>query len=175
MSEKDPLQKHLEKLPREIAPERDLWPEIARRARPRRAWPARAAVIALGLAAAAALVLATRRRPEPTAPIASAPALTLTPIASASAPAIGPLPGEAEYASALASLEAELAQRRPEMPEHARAAIDEDLRVVDDAITSSREALAARPADPELRAELDRAYEDKLDLVREATELLTGI
>jgi hypothetical protein len=170
MSNDEDLRRRIEELPREIAPERDLWPAIARRARPRRRWPARAAIAGLGLAAAAAVVLATRRPPEPKAPVATAPSA-----APSVAPAPAPLPGEAEYATALASLEDELAQRRPEMPEHARAAIDEDLRVVDAAIGASRAALVERPGDPELQAELDRAYDDKLDLLREATELLTGI
>jgi hypothetical protein len=164
------LRRRIEELPREIAPERDLWPAIARRARPRRRWPARLAVGFGVAAAAAALVLATRRPPEPKAPIGVVPSTV-----PSVAPVATPLPGEAEYASALASLEAELSQRRPEMPERARDALDEDLRVVDAAIAVSRAALVDRPGDPDLQAELDRAYEDKLDLLRETTDLLTGI
>src|SRR5262249_45007590 len=121
---------------------------------------------ALAVAAAAAAVLLVRR--QPVVPLPSAP------VASAQSPSAS-VPGEAEYQTALASLEVELAQRRPEMPERVRAAVDETLRIVDEAIAASRAALLARPGDPELTTLLDNAYEDKLDLLREATELVTGI
>jgi hypothetical protein len=167
------LREQIEQLPREIAPERDLWPDIARRAKERRraVWRTRSAAVVVSLAAAAAVALAVRSRPRPSA----RPAPSAAPAATEALATSPPLPGEAEYKSALEALEAELAVRSIEMPEGARAAVNADLRVIDEAIAATRAALVARPFDPELRAELDRAYEDKLDLLREATELLTGI
>jgi hypothetical protein len=170
MKDEDRLRERLRQLPREVAPERDLWPEVARRAKARRRrWPLLAAA---SLAAAAAVVPMLRPAPQAPPPIARAPLPSAPP---SEPPERAELPEEAEYVRALASLEFELEQRRPEMPERARQAVDEELRTVDAAIAASRAARIARPDDGELASDLARAYEDKIDLLRETTELVTGI
>ncbi len=183
MIERDPVHDRKGELQREIVPERDLWPDIARRIemRPRRSSVVRMRIplaAAAALALAAGVLLLVRARTQ--GPASSQGDLQGgAVVASAGRPAASAptmvLPGEAEYLRAISSLESELARRREGMPKDTLAAVDRDEHVVDDAIASSRTALLAHPDDPELRDELDRAYQDKIDLLRETTELMTGI
>jgi len=94
------------------------------------------------------------------------------PVAAAPPP---PLPGEADYEGAERLLAGELDARRAGLTPGQSAVLDDALRVVDEAISSTRAAVRERPDDPELRAELDRVWEDKLDLLRQATELTSEL
>jgi hypothetical protein len=167
----DALRDRLDRLPRDLPPARDLWPEIAERiqeASPRARTQRRAAAAAassLALAAAAALVMGLRR--APTVPYPAPVVATEQP--SAAAPSA--LPEEKDYEGAERTLATELAERRTTLSSSEATVIDDNLRIVDDAITSTREALQADPEDTELRSELDRAWEDKLALLQQATEL----
>jgi hypothetical protein len=171
--DEEALRARVERLPREMPTERDLWPAI--RARVLRASPSRRRErwLRIGgsagaLAAAAALVLALRgRSPLPTAGTSAD--------AARAGPVVGAFAGESDYVGAERALDAELASRRPELPSGATAVIDRNLRIVDDAIASTRSALLENPGDPELRAELDRDWQDKLDLLRDAVELPGGM
>lgn len=172
--ERDVLREHLDRLPRELPPERDLWPEVARgiEASRRRARTLRAITMASALAAAAvlALVLGLRGRHAPL-PLAQAPSVSIpapTPVLASPPP---PLPEEDTYASAERMLDTELDARRVSLRPAQAAVLDENLRIVDQAIETSRAAVREHPDDPELRAELDRVWQDKLDLIRQVTEL----
>jgi hypothetical protein len=172
--ERDPLREHLDRLPREIPPERDLWPDVARgiEASRRRARALRTITLVSGLAAAAtfALVLGLRGRHAPVT-LAQAPSVSIpapTPVLASPPP---PLPEEDEYQSAERALDAELQARRQSMRPAQAAVLDANLRIVDQAIETSRAAVREHPDDPELRAELDRVWEDKLDVMRRVTEL----
>jgi hypothetical protein len=176
----DPLRRQVERLPREVRPQRDLWPDIRSRIarEPRRA-PLRAraraatAGVCAVLAAAAAVVVALRGATQPPpSPI------TVLPMVPARSPSPAPevrLPGETDYARAAQALASELQERRPSFPSRDVTVLDDNIRILDDAIASTRAALLTHPDDAELRAELDRTWEDKLDLLREATELPTGM
>jgi hypothetical protein len=178
--ERDPLlREHLERLPRDVPPERDLWPAVARRieAAQRRARVVRAFTAAGALAAAAAVTLvvglharSTRSLVAGGSPSVSSP--VPMPVAAAPAP---PLPGEADYEGAARALAAELDARRAALEPAQAAILDDDLRVVDDAIASTRTAVREHPDDSELRAELDRVWEDKLDLMRQVTDLTSEL
>jgi hypothetical protein len=172
--ERDALREGLERLPREVPPERDLWPEVARRieASRRRARTLRTMTMASTLAAAAvlALVIGLRGR-HATSPVALAPSVsTPAPTAVLAAPPY-PLPEEDTYASAERLLDTELDERRASLRPAQAAVLDENLRIVDHAIETTRSAVREYPEDPELRAELDRVWQDKLDLIRQVTEL----
>jgi hypothetical protein len=95
--------------------------------------------------------------------------------APAAAPPAPPLPGETDYQGAERLLAAELDARRAALSPGQTAALDDGLRVVDEAIDSTRAAVREHPDDPELRAELDRVWEGKLDLLRQATELTSEL
>jgi hypothetical protein len=175
----DDLRAQLDRLPREVPPARDLWPGIAQGiARSPRRRPARVAfaVSALALAAGLALAVGLRAWPRQSgSPVASAS------VEQASVPrpieAVAPapsLPGEAEYQGAERALSSELEARRATIPPAEVHVLDDSLRIFDDALDSTREALRAHPEDVELRAELDRVWEDKIDLLRQATEQPEG-
>jgi hypothetical protein len=140
----------------------------------------RAVATAGVLAAAAAVMLVVglhgRSVPSPVAASpsesSSAPAPAPAPVAAAPAP---PLPGETDYQGAERALAAELDARRASLQPSQAAVLDDNLRVVDDAIASTRAAVREHPDDPELRAELDRVWEDKLDLIRQVTELTSEL
>jgi hypothetical protein len=177
----DALRARVGRLAREVPPARDLWPDIARRIGadgPRRAsgGARRAYAVgasALALAAAVALVVATRGG----CPAAS----SLTEVTSGAAPprAAGPanaapassIAGEAVYEGAERALDSELDARRAALPPGEAAVVEENLRIVDQAIEATRSAVLERPDDLELRAELDQDWQDKIDLLRQAIEL----
>lgn len=172
--ERDALRGQLDRLPRELPPERDLWPEVARgiEASRRRARTIRTITMVSTFAAAAvlALVMGLRGRHAP-APLAQAPSVSIpapTPVLAAPPP---PLPEEDTYASAERLLDDELDARRASLRPAQAAVLDENLRIVDHAIETTRAAVREHPDDPELRAELDRVWQDKLDLIRQVTEL----
>jgi len=172
--ERDELRESLDRLPREIPPERNLWPEVARRieASRRRARTLRTITMVSSLAAAAllALVIGLRGRHAPL-PLAQAPSVSIpapTPVLAAPPP---PLPEEATYASAERMLDTELDERRAALRPAQAAVLDDNLRIVDHAIETARAAVDEHPDDPDLRAELDRVWQDKLDLIRQVTEL----
>jgi hypothetical protein len=173
------LRAQLDRLERDVPPARDLWPGVARgiEAARRRARWTRGLVAAGTLAAAAAVVLALGMRggEQAASPVAVAPAISSpapAPMAAAPPP---PLPGETDYRGAERLLAAELDARRVALPAAQMALLDDGLRVIDEAIDSTRAAVREHPDDPELRAELDRVWEDKLDLLRQATELTSEL
>ncbi|HEX8696643.1 MAG TPA: zf-HC2 domain-containing protein [Longimicrobium sp.] len=156
------LVRRLGGLPAEVAPPRDLRPEIAARAAageasvrprlPRWAPLAAAAVLVLGLS----LPLYETWRPG------QGDAST----ASADPAVIEFHEAEKRYAGALAELEAELSALRPELPPRAAALLDANLVVVDRALDEYRRALPAYGPDPELARLTLAAYERKLELLR---------
>ena len=195
MAEHDPelderSKERLKDLPREVLPPRDLWPEISakidareREARRPSRLVAAAFVGAIAMAAAAALVIGRGRggghdRDEGASAQGDAAGASAAFTAAANASSAGSaagaaamLPEEADYEAAAATLRAELEARRAEEPPAVLAVVDENVRIVDDAIRAVRAALVAHPEDTELHADLDRAYQDKLDVLRAATEL----
>jgi len=172
--ERDSLRERVDRLPREVPPARDLWPDVARaiEASRRRARVYRAVAMASTLAAAAAIALfvgvAGRRTPGHLAVSPSVSTPAPTPVVAAPPP---PLPEENAYQGAERLLDAELDERRASLKPAQAAVLDDNLRIVDRAIETTRAEVREHPEDPELRAELDRVWEDKLDLIRQATEL----
>jgi hypothetical protein len=179
----DALRARVERLEREVPPARDLWPDIVQRieaqgarrkgARVRLSYTMGAS--ALALAAAVALFVAARGRARTGSPsplLASASAPPATSVAETPRePSSSPLPGEPEYEGAEHALDSELDARRSALPPSEAAVLEDNLRIVDQAIASTRSAVLERPDDLELRAELDRDWQDKIDLLRQAIEL----
>lgn len=154
------LLRRLRQLPRERAPQRDLWAGIEARlapaerpvARPRR-WP----VLALAAALAAVAVLVARSGLE-LQPPAGAPAAL---VATSPAPPSPPLPREAdaltlEYRLALATFE-----RAPLPPALQAAAIE-----LDASAEQLRLALREQPQAPYLLDRLRQTYDQRLKLTQ---------
>ena len=162
MTETD-LRWRLRQLPREIEPQRDLWPGIS--VNMRRA-PERAPRHWLrGLAVAASLALAVglawRLAPAP-----DAPAATKMPATVAANTAASPLQHEAsamtrEYLAALREFAG------APMPD----SLSPSLQVLDDSAAQIRAALAAQPDSPALLQQLRKTYSRRLALTQRA---LTG-
>jgi anti-sigma factor RsiW len=164
------------------APERDLWPGVAERigaARPAvgpvvgGAWrrlrltlsvPQLAAAAVALMAVSAGSVWLTRPRP-PVMQEAAAP-----PVAG-STNTVAPVMGGGAYESAVRDLEQVLAEGRGRLDTATVRVLEQNLRIIDEAIAESRQALAADPASPYLNAHLAQTMKRKLELLRQAARL----
>lgn len=148
----DPVDRELARLPREIAPPRDLWPAISRAIRParQRHWPmALAAGVAGAMLAGAVSWAVLHNRP-----------------AQAPAQAAGPLVAFADpsYVAARAELEHSFHERLALLEPVTRARIEQSLAVIRHAEDDIRKALAADPSSPVLQELLDSTRHDEIDL-----------
>lgn len=175
-------------LPAEIAPARDLWPEIAARIQreresgdevpvlavdfgrsgrtPARAWAVRIAAslaLVIGSSAITARLVRAPEVPDAAQPVAarSEPAPGLATFAST----------EAQYLSSVETLAAELELRRDQLPPATVATVEENLRIIDQAIAEARAALAEHPQSPEIPLLLSGAYRQKVELLRSAVSI----
>jgi anti-sigma factor RsiW len=167
------------------APDHDLWPGVAQRigaARPAvepvvgGAWRRLRLTLTVPQLAAAALALMavsagsmwlTRPRPpvmqQAAAPPVAGPAITIAPVAM----------GEG-YESAVRDLEQVLAEGRDRLDTATVRVLEQNLRIIDEAIAESRQALEADPASPYLNAHLAQTMKRKLELLRQAARLTTA-
>ncbi len=175
-------------LPAGIAPPRDLWEGIEARIRPsaeaetkvRRLVP-RSMMHpprwALQLAAALALVVSTSLitiavvgRGGGAVPLA--PSVATAPDAAATQTAFAAFqPAEAEYERAISDLEQILATRRAQLAPETAATLETNLRIIDEAIRQSREALAKDPNSAELARMLSSVYESKVEVLQQAVQI----
>jgi len=184
-----------EALPREIAPPRDLWPQIAARLGERegRAGAAGATVVAVDfragsrrrgwtrwapLAAAAVLLVvlssgitAHLMRARGAAPLAavrvSDPPASARPLSAL----VAFRPTEIEYLGTVEALQAELDTHRDELAPQTVAIIEENLRIIDQAIAEARAALERDPSNADLPILLSGVYRRKVDLLQSALQL----
>jgi hypothetical protein len=162
----------LGELPQEIAPERDLFPEVRRRIRAhsaarRRPWLALAAGLALALGAAYLFRPAPRPAEELTAAI---------PAASAHVPASAVRrTAYSEPDQALAAIRRQLRQeieaKQDRLPPETRKLVFENLATIDRAIAEIESALAAEPASAELARTYIAYREREIDLLRQANRV----
>lgn len=172
------LRDAIAKLPEEIQPARDLWPDIRAEleAERVRALPsagearrARWSFGAPGLAAAAAVLVVatagitwrfTRSTEAPSAPIATES-----------------LARFASYERSAAELTAALDQRSVTLDPATKAVLERSLRTIDEALTEARNALERDPASAEISAFVESAYRHKIDFLRRANDVaaLRGI
>jgi anti-sigma-K factor RskA len=152
-------------LPRSVAPPTDLWPGIERELASRRRFRGRVAVPGWLLAAAAVLLIAVSS--GGTAWLLSN-RLTGRPFA----PATGNLTAlEAQYSAASAELTEALEKARARLSPETVATIERSLRIIDEALTESRQALARDPGNQALGQLVVAAWRQKVDLLRRATAL----
>jgi predicted anti-sigma-YlaC factor YlaD len=165
-------------LPRELEPARELWPGIAERLPRLLPFPRPAARLQpLALLAAAALLIAlsslvtwrVARTPE-TREAAGRPAAPQGTLI-AHAPAAGLLDAEAEYARATGELLMALEARRDALAPETLVAVEQNLRAIDDALKSLREALSADPGNQELTQLLTSTHKRKLEALRRVVRL----
>lgn len=164
------LDERLGKLPAEIPPARDLWPEIAARIRapeeqrrrtsaPRSQWRLMAAAASVALIAV--LVVSQFRGEPPVSPEAE-PVIAVAPAASAFGP--GHELGSA-YLAARAGLADDLEQRLEALPPETRAIVRENLATIRRAAAEINAALGDDPANVLLQHQLLAAYQDELSVL----------
>lgn len=163
-----------------LTPSRDLWSGIEARIqapvvslethrRPTMArWTSRqvaaAAAVLVAVTAGGTWLAATR-----SAGIAPPPASASA--ARTQLVAVAAEKGVATYESEIASLHNIIESRRNDLDSATVAVLEKNLKLIDQAITESRAALAADPASTFLADQLGRAYDTKLDLLRSAALL----
>lgn len=173
-------------LPRSIAPERDLWPQIAARLdassaideetvvlfrRPERARRRAASWTYVVTAAAVVLLMLgapvlLNRGQQPVTPQANPPAVASVPEGDEELKRVA-----AQYVAARDQLAALLAQRRGDIAPETLAVVEENLTVISTAVSQIQTALAAQPDSPKLERMLYAAYRSEVDLLRQAVEL----
>jgi len=164
-------------LPRELSPERELWPQISERLRFVVPFPRQAARLQpLLLLAAAALLIALSSlvtwriaRPAETrlAVRPAEPQGTLI----AHAPAAGLLEAETEYARATDELLLALESRRDSLAPETLVEVEQNLRAIDGALKSLREALADDPGNQQLTQLLTGTHKRKVEALRRVVRL----
>lgn len=173
----------LASLPESVAPERDLWPEVAglldagkvvavdfggagrRAARFRWAKLAAAAVVLMGLSSALTAFWMGR---QAEAPVALAPA-----------PPVAAVPAELRafevtYSTTIEELSLALHERREALSPETVRVIERNLAIIDEAIRTSRAALAADPGNRELLRTVTAMYAEKVALLQRAADLPNG-
>lgn len=168
------------RLPREIAPGRDLWPGVAGRLgaprllpfarRPAGAVaPTRPAWLLPALATAAAVLAlsALVPRAQQPAPQSSASQATRT-----SAPLDV---AQADYARAAADLKQALDARRAELPPATVAAVEQNLRTIDQALGEISLALQKDPGNTQLAHLLNATHRRKVSFLQQIVRLSTRL
>ena len=168
------------RLPREILPARDLWPEVAERLR-----GAEGARLVgrpglarwrspMALAAAASVLVALTAtlwlRGQQPRPAAGAPPGTLIAVASVD-PAADLLATEREYARATADLMAAIDSQKAALTPETRQVLEANLRTIDEALAQVRAALRKDPGNGALTHLLTSTHQKKLDALQRVVRL----
>jgi len=171
-----PLDAALDALPRDVAPERDLWPAIEARLEPREVragrrwlWPAAAAVL---LVVGSSLITATLLRDDEPMVARRAPAAGQVGYADA---AFGP--GQVldpAYAAARQDLARTLSARIDRLPPDARRKLESNLAEIRRATAEINAALELNPGDALLEELLLNAYQDELAVLASVNQLAGG-
>ena len=160
-----------------FAPSHDLWsgieariatPMVSLAHRPHGAVRRRTTI---QLAAAAAVLMAVTAGGTWLAATWPAATLTASPATSTELVSVADEKGIATYVSEIGKLKDILQTRRTELDTATIAILEKNLKLIDDAITESRAALAADPASTFLAERLNHAYDTKLELLRSAATL----
>jgi hypothetical protein len=154
------LRRAVESLPREMAPERDLWPGIAARIAPRsrrsQPWSIAAGVACLAAISAIAVALSLHRQQAPTALAIRQPAAQSQPVAVASSP------------DARSRMVAAAIRRSTREDPHTQAVLLTNLDLVETSITHIQQALDQDPGNPGLQPLLYQQYRNEATLVAAA-------
>lgn len=166
-------------LPRELVPGHDLWPGVEGRLRRRWSFGRRDATgapawerwLMPALAAAAAVLALSTFLPRPWRP----PAETGGRRHAISDGTRGLNSAEAEYARASADLMEALQARRATLPPATAAAVDDNLRTIDQALQDIRSALDQDPQNARLARLLNATHRRKVAFLQQLVRLSTRL
>ncbi len=149
------LRRALAALPREIRPERDLWPEIATRIAPRRRqyWPAAAAIALVAVGAIVASIVFTRP--------AANPGVAAIPTARKSAPVT--MPQTVRARTLAASI-----RKSTRLDPKTQAVLLRNLAIIENSLDNIRRALRDDPNNPGLQGLLYQMYRNEAALLNAA-------
>lgn len=171
----DPLDEALSKLPKSVAPERDLWSSIQaelesdRRREPPRGFSPRWYQLAAGVLLVVASSLTTFFIMRDTPENVPALALTGTPeVVAMPASFAGYTLGE-DYSKARAQLDLAFEQRLAMLPPSAREKVEHNLADLRSAAREIADTLAKHPTDPLLQDLLMSTYQSELQLLADVT------
>jgi hypothetical protein len=156
MSEKPnlSLDARLARLPREMAPQRDLWPEIEVRLA-RGAGNQRRRHFALGLAAMTLALLAAFHSRAVLGPRADSARIAQTPASAG--------PRDAAFVRTQAALEQSFKLDLHRLPPQTQTRVLQDLEIIRNARADIRSALDANPQDPLLHELLADTWQQEMD------------
>jgi hypothetical protein len=184
------LDARLRELPLEVAPGRDLWPDIAARIDERTApgavtsdrrtwlWQAAAAVVLVAGSSLITASLLDRSRPvqQAAVPVAPASGGTAADTAVALPAAFGPAGHlDPEYVAARKQLTQVLDRRIATLPPSARAKLEFNLGEMRRAADEINAALAEQPGDPLLEELLLKTYQDELSVLSNVSQLTNSL
>ena len=186
------LMEDVARLPREVAPSRDAWPEIRKRIEAQRvraiapdaAPAARRGLRPWWIGAAATIVVAAglwlkfndraksfESAQQPTAPVANGGAVAV-PVASVIAAENPPLAAAlADYQRATQDLEVEVARQTPNLSPATREVVKRSLAIIDTAIADLNAALGQNPRDAARGQSLSQAYARKVEFLKRVRSL----
>jgi hypothetical protein len=166
------------RLPDGIAPGRDLWPGIAGRITTpdggltRRMRFSRFRQTVLMSAAAVVLVATAIVSARLLAGDGDRPTLFTRLLERGVEELQGMAQAEQEYLRVIEDLSRSVEDRRDRLPAEARDVIDHNLRMLDEAISSSRTAVAENPADAMLQGMLNDVYRQKVELLEQTARII---
>lgn len=157
------LRKAVESLPREMAPERDLWPGIAAQIAPRRhrfqPWSIAAGIASVVAVGAILAALSLHRQQTPVTLASRQPATQSQPVAA--------VPSPNERAEMLAAA----IRRSTGQDPHTQAVLLKNLDLVETSITHIQQALNEDPANAGLQPLLYQQYRNEATLVAAAQQV----
>jgi len=181
---RDPLDEALASLPRDVAPERDLWSEIraeiaqtiAARVSPLQSnWFRLAAAVLLVLATSFVTYYVTRQSMQPQVAQNAPEALPAPQVTSQPASfSFGPDRLGASYTNARAELDKRFQERVASLPPADRAKVEKNLADLRRAAAEISATLAEHPSDPLLQDLLMSTYQSELQLLANVSELPTA-
>jgi hypothetical protein len=162
-------------LPREMTPPHDLWGGIADRMaqKPKGNWSLKGFFLSpLVLAAASVLIAVVATRYTPPGMKPAAPQGHVQEVATTD-PSL--VQAEQQYRRAAGALKATLDAKRTTLSPETQKAVDNDLKVIDDALQSLRVALQKDPGNTELAQLLIATHRRKLDVLQKVTRLADAL
>ncbi|MDH5271487.1 MAG: hypothetical protein OEY13_00275 [Gammaproteobacteria bacterium] len=184
------LDARLRELPRDVAPGRDLWPDIAARIearappvasttrRPAWLWQAAAAVVLVAGSSLLTANLLDRSRPaqQSAVPVVPVNGIAASDAAVAMRAAFGPAGQlDPEYLAARDQLTQMLDRRIAALPLSARAKLEFNLGEMRRAADEINAALAEQPGDPLLEELLLKTYQDELAVLSNVSQLTSSL
>lgn len=187
VASRDPLDRAVAALPKEVPPSRDLWPTISaairesaavadsKPVRPMRLWLQIAAGFLLILASSVTTYFVMQRsmerdalqaRQEAARRLMEAPVLPAMPASFAGAESLG-----ADYLQTRAALNTEFQKRIADLPPAARTRLQSDLADLRRAATDIAATLATHPSHPLLQELLLSTYQSELALMSSVNEM----